>query len=80
MDLYAHAQNARSCDIFEHRIHCDAFLTLFDHPHEYALYFDEFRLYFALYFDPHRMSVDGRPKRIEMYTFSNENALLWTGL
>ena len=71
MDLYAHAQNALPCDIFEHRIHCDAFLTLFDHPHEYDMYFDE---------NPHRMSVDGTPKRIEMYTFSNENALLWTGL
>ena len=27
-----------------------------------------------------RFSVDRRPKRIEMYTFSNENALVWTGL
>ena len=26
-----------------------------------------------------RISVDGRPKRIEMYAFSNENALVWTG-
>ena len=25
-----------------------------------------------------RVSVDGRPKRIEMYAFSNENALVWT--
>ena len=24
-------------------------------------------------------SVDRRPKRIEMYAFSNENALVWTG-
>ena len=24
-----------------------------------------------------RISVDGRPKRIEMYSFSNENALVW---
>ena len=26
-----------------------------------------------------RISLDGRPKRIEMYAFSNENALMWTG-
>ena len=26
-----------------------------------------------------RFSVDRRPKRIEMYAFSNENALVWTG-
>ena len=26
-----------------------------------------------------RISVDGRPKRIEAYTFSNENALMWAG-
>jgi hypothetical protein len=26
-----------------------------------------------------RISVDGSPKRIEMYAFSNENALVWTG-
>ena len=27
-----------------------------------------------------RISVDGRTKRIEMYVFSNENALTWIGL
>ena len=26
-----------------------------------------------------RFSVDRRPKRIEIYAFSNENALVWTG-
>ena len=26
------------------------------------------------------ISVDGRAKRIEMYAFSNENALVWTSL
>ena len=26
-----------------------------------------------------RVSVDGRPKRIKMYAFSNKNALVWTG-
>ena len=26
-----------------------------------------------------RISVAGRPKRIEMYAFSNENAQVWTG-
>ena len=26
-----------------------------------------------------RCSVDDRPKRIEKYAFSNENALVWTG-
>ena len=25
------------------------------------------------------ISADGRPKRIEMYTFSNENSSVWTG-
>ena len=28
---------------------------------------------------PQRISVDRRPKRIEMYAFSNENALVRTG-
>ena len=27
-----------------------------------------------------RISVNGGPKRIKMYTFLNENALGWTGL
>ena len=26
------------------------------------------------------ISADGRPKRIEMYAFSKENALVWMGL
>ena len=26
-----------------------------------------------------RINLDGRPKRIEMYALSNENALVWTG-
>ena len=26
-----------------------------------------------------RISVDRRPKRIKMYTFSNENAFVWAG-
>ena len=26
-----------------------------------------------------RISVDGRPKRINLYAFSNENGLMWTG-
>ena len=26
-----------------------------------------------------RIGIDGKPKRIEMYAFSNENALVWTG-
>jgi len=26
-----------------------------------------------------RISVDGMPKRIEAYTFSNENTLVWAG-
>ena len=26
-----------------------------------------------------RISVDGRPKRINLYAFSNENVLVWTG-
>ena len=35
------------------------------------------------HFDPlsensQRISVDGRPERIEMYEFSNENELVWT--
>ena len=29
--------------------------------------------------NPQRISVNRRPKRIEMYAFSNENALVWTG-
>ena len=29
--------------------------------------------------NPRRNSVNQRPKRNEMYAFSNENALVWTG-
>ena len=33
----------------------------------------------VFYENAQHISVDGRPKRIEMYAFSNGNALVWTG-
>ena len=62
-------------EVFGHRFYFDAFSTVLPNTHIYAFSFsnrcvcDENAL---------RINADGRPKRIEIYAFSNENALVWT--
>ena len=81
-----HATNTIACDIFGHRFHFYAFSTFFDGWQLYdmsRIRFDPLSREFSnrRVFDENaqRISVDGRPKRIEMYaTFSNENALVLT--
>ena len=82
----SHATNTIACDIFGHRFHFDAFLTFFDGSHLHdmlCIRFDPLSREFSnrRVFDENarRISVDGRPKRIEMYEgFSNEIALVLT--
>ena len=48
----------------------------------YAFFLSTFKSVFkSMRFDENaqRISVNGRPKRIKMYAFLNENALGWTG-
>ena len=66
--------------------HFDAFSTIFDCPHLYYMYallnFDPLSRAFSYryVFDENAQCiiVDRRRKRIEMYAFLNENALMWT--
>ena len=69
---YGHATNTRACDIFGHRFHFDA--TIHTHTICMPIRFDRY------VFDENAqcISVYARPKRIEMYAFSNENALMST--
>ena len=84
--LCAHATNTIDCNIFGHRFHFDVFLTFFDRSHLHdmsRIRFDPLSREFSnrRVFDDEaqRISVDGRPKRIEMYVaFSNENTLVLT--
>ena len=70
---YSYTTNTRACDILGHRFHFDA--TIHTHSICMPIRFDR------CVFDENaqRISVDARPKRIEMYAFSNENALVSTG-
>ena len=64
-----------------------SFWCVFDRPHWYDMYAFSFWSNFKSVFKSMRfrwkpsahLSVDGTPERIEMYAFSNENALVWTG-
>ena len=75
-----------ACDIFGHRFHFDALSTFFDGSHLHdmlCIRFDPLSREFSnrRVFDENarRISVDGRPKRIEMYAgFSKEIALVLT--
>ena len=67
--LFEHATNTRACDIFSYRFHFDTFSTVFDHPHLNDMYPEKAQ----------RISVDGRPKRSEMYALSNETHLCGQG-
>ena len=66
--LYAHASNTRACDIFVRRFCFDAFSTV--HTNRICVRFR---------FDPLSRAFSNRYVFDEMYTFSNENALVWTG-
>ena len=59
----------RACDIFGYRFHFDTFSTVFDHPHLNDMYPEKAQ----------RISVDGRPKRSEMYALSIETLLCGQG-
>ena len=73
----------RACDIFGQRFYFDAFWTVQTNRTCMRIRFDQLSRAFSnrCVFDqnPQRISVDRRPKRIEMYAFSNENALVRTG-
>ena len=58
-----------------------SFWCVFDLPDQHKMYAFSFWSTFKRVFDENaqRFSVNGRPKRIEMYAFTNENALVWTG-
>ena len=67
---------------FGHRFHFVAFSTVFAFNTKMICCFDPLSRAFSdrCVFDENaqRINVDGRPTRIEMYAFSNENALVWT--
>ena len=84
---YANATNTRSCDIFGHRILFGFFFFYRFRPSEIIRYVHTNKMHFC--FDPlarafsnrcdsdensQRISVNRRPKHIEMYAFSNEDA------
>ena len=93
VELYAHATNTRACDILQptwyiwcHLFHFDA-LRPFSTVHTNTIW-TRFRFgplsrvfsnWCASDENTQRISVDRRPKRIEMYAF-HENALVWTRL
>ena len=64
VELDVHASNTRAFDIFGRRFYFNTFSTVYTN-----------RIYVRFRFDPlskafsRRISVDGRPKRSEMYTF-----------
>ena len=79
VELYAHATHTRTCNIFGHRFHFDAFSAI--HTNAIAISmrfrFDPLSRAFPnrCVFDENaqRISMDGRPKLSEMCAFSNEN-------
>ena len=79
VELYAHATNTRTYDIFGHRFHFDAFSAI--HANAIAISmcfrFDPLSRAFPnrCVFDENaqRISMDRRPKLSEMWAFSNEN-------
>ena len=64
-----------------------SFWCAFDRPHWYDMYAFSFWSTFKSVFKSMRfrwkpsahLSVNATPERIEMYAFSNENAMVWTG-
>jgi len=78
VEFYAHATKTRDCAIFGHRVHFDAFSTAYTNTICMRFGFDSLSRAFSnpCVFDANaqRIIVDGRPQRIEMYAFSNEDA------
>ena len=79
VELYAHATKTYACDIFSHRFLFAVFSTVYTNQICMRSRFDPLSRAFSnqCVFDENaqRISVNGRPKRIKMYAFSNENAL-----
>ena len=75
VELYVHALNTSAFDIFGRRFYFDAFSTVHTNRIYVLFRFDPLSNAFSnrCVFDENaharRISVDGRPKRIEMYTF-----------
>ena len=74
------ATNTRTCDDFGHRFDSVCFRqsTLIRHVCVFVSRAFSNRRVFDV--NVRCISVDGRPKRIEMYAFSKENTLVWMGL
>ena len=70
----------RACDIFGHHFSFDAFSTVHTNAICTRFRFDHFQERFQINAFSMKtlmgISADGRPKRIEMFAFSNENALV----
>ena len=85
---YTHASNTRASDIFGHRFHFDERLRPFSTIHTNKIcmrfHFDPLSRVFSnrcvFIENTQRTGVDRRPKRTEMYAFSDEKALVWTRL
>ena len=81
--LYAHATKTQACAIFGHCFHFDALSIVHTNTICMRFCFDPLSRAFSnrcvLNENAQRISVDGRPKSIEMYAFSNENTLAWKG-
>ena len=81
---YTHASKTRDSDIFGHHFHFDERLRPFSTIHTNKIcmrfHFDPLSRVFSnrCVFDENtqRTGVDRRPKRIEMYAFSDEKALV----
>jgi len=73
VELYVHGSNTRAFDIFGRRFYFDAFSTVHTNRIYVRFRFDPLSNVFSnrCVFDENarRISVDGRPKRIEMYPF-----------
>ena len=72
--LYAHAADTRACDIFGHHFHFDVFSTVQTNTTCVRFRFDPLSTAFSnrcvfFYENARRISVDGTPKRVEMYAF-----------
>ena len=84
VELYTHASNTRANDIFGHRFHFDERLRPFSTIHTKKIcirfHFDPLSRVFSnrcvFIENTQRTGVDRRPKRTEMYAFSDEKALV----
>ena len=79
VELYVYARNTRTCDKIVHRFHFDVFSTVHTNTIWTRFGFDPLpRAFSNRCMRFYCISLDRRPKRIEMYAFSIDNALVWT--